>query len=199
GSRDVRQRVWRQLQTGSKRAPASNHRSGPQRGLLSSARATPGQGNRRLAGVFPCPAQPGDDVLGMTIGRKYGIPDVRDTRVVDDEGEPPQQGLPRDVESRKPERTRQLEIGVGEDREWQAEPLGKLLLIGGLLRRKANDLRACLDQLLVMIAKGTRLGRAATCARNEVPTRRQVRFARTARPRIGVDHRSSAPKPGKGD
>ena len=97
------------------------------------------------------------------------------------------------------ERTRQLEIGVGEDREWQAEPLGKLLLIGGLLRRKANDLRACLDQLLVMIAKGTRLGRAATCARNEVPTRRQVRFARTARPRIGVDHRSSAPKPGKGD
>jgi hypothetical protein len=54
-----------------------------------------------------------------------------------------------------------LLVGVGEEREWQAVTILKLLLSGGRVARNADQNRTRLFDLLVCVAEPARLNRSA--------------------------------------
>ena len=120
------------------------------------------------------------------VGREHRVEDLLDVLPREDQREPLHEGHPLDVERRQPQRVHEGEIGVAEHLEGHVQPLDHLLLIFGGLRTEAEHLGAELLQVLVVIAKGARLRRAAAGAGNRVPSG-QEGLARHSRARVAVD------------
>ena len=83
-------------------------------------------------------------------------------------------------------------FGIGQHRERQVQPLDRLALIAGVLRRQAEELRHAEPlELGEMVAERARLRRAAARARDLVPAVGR-RLPGHAGARIDVDHRAAA-------
>ena len=96
--------------------------------------------------------------------------------------------MPGDGEGRQVQRPGKRQLGIGQDRERQMQPLGGLALIIGVLGRQAEQVRhAQRFELGEMVAKAAGLRRAAARAGDVVPARRQI-DARHAGARIDVKH-----------
>src|SRR6478672_9925713 len=78
-------------------------------------------------------AEPGDYLLGVLVRREHGVEYLRDDAVVDDQRHTFEQRHAGGRERRQPDRTRQFETLVGQDREWQMQPLDRFTLVGGVL------------------------------------------------------------------
>src|SRR4029077_7044265 len=94
----------------------------------------------------------------------------RDDAVVDDQGHALEQRHTGGRERRQRDRARQLEALVGQDREWEMEPLDRFTPVGGILGREAIEIgnREPLE-LGEMVAERARLRRAAASAWNLIP------------------------------
>ena len=91
------------------------------------------------------------------------------------------------LERRQAQRTRQRQVGIGEDRERQLEALRELALVVARLGREPEDRRARSAQLGVMVTKSAALGRTTARPGDQVPIGDQQRLAWATRPRVGVD------------
>ena len=91
------------------------------------------------------------------------------------------------VEGREGELVAQAQAGVGDHGVRHVVALRELELILERLRRETGDARAERRELLRMIAKGTRLRRAAPRAGNRVPAGER-RLAGLPAPRVDVEN-----------
>src|SRR5205807_8566404 len=103
----------------------------PRRGPISIISKTLG-----ASAAISVRLEPGDDLCSILVRRKYRIEDLGYHIVVDHERHALEQRHAGNREGRELDGARELELGVGEDRERQMQPLGGLPLIAGGLRRK---------------------------------------------------------------
>ena len=105
-------------------------------------------------------------------------------------GQPLRQHGALDLEGRQPERPREVQVLVAQEREGEVQPLGGLPLVFRALRAQAEDARPEPVELIVVVAEGARLGCAAAGAGDPVPAFREIP-ARPAHHRVAVHDRQA--------
>ena len=98
-----------------------------------------------------------------------------DFSVTDHQSQALQQRHPSRLERRQAQRCRELEMFIRENRKRQVQALRYLALIDRVLGGKAEEaMDAKTFQLCKVIAESTRLRRASSRARDQVPSRRVI-------------------------
>src|SRR5262249_13288243 len=119
-------------------------------------------------------AKPSHHLFGVLVRREYRIERFGDDAVVDDERHALEHRQPGGREGRQLDRAREREVLVRKHRERQMQTLDRFALIGGVLRREAeNTGDAELLEFGEMVAKAARLRRAAARPRDLIPALRQ--------------------------
>src|SRR3989442_9714543 len=101
--------------------------------------------------------EPGEDILGVPVGREHWIEDLADLAALGDEGEPLVQRLPLDFERGQPERGAEPELRIRDHRERHSIPLRELELVVEGLRAQPGHARAELCEVGSVVAKCARL------------------------------------------
>ena len=119
--------------------------------------------------------KPGDHLLGALVRRKHRIEHLGDHAVVDHPGHALDQRHAVDHEGRQVERARERQVRVRQDRERQVQPLDRLALVVGRLRRQAEQLRDAEPlQVGEMVAEGSTIAACSRVRPGSRPTRRAV-------------------------
>jgi hypothetical protein len=117
---------------------------------------------------------------------------VLDRPVIDDQREALEQRHSTRFEGRQLQRPGEFQMFVGQDGKRKVQAFCGLFLVGGILRRQAEQvINAEVFQFRELVAERARLRRAAPRARDHVPTI-GVGDAGSARSGVGVDHGASA-------